>query len=274
MTEDSANKLNLMPIGRFSTACRLSIKALRHYDERGVLSPAFVDPDTGYRYYRSDQSRDAVMIALLRSLEVPLDTIKHMLRAEGDVLRDYLDKERARVERDLARKTHALRSIERIAQQGELMPYSVAIRSAPDYRVASMQNTTTAESMVEEGGQLMYALLDVLGQSDVTLCDPYLCINGAPDPQGRIIVKACVGIGNATVSDGRVETIDIGGGPEAWLTHVGAYEELGLAYHTLSAWVQTRGHQQRDALREIYRNDPAETPTGELITEVTMPLQP
>jgi hypothetical protein len=34
----------LMPIGRFSKSCRLSIKALRHYDEQGLLRPAHVDP--------------------------------------------------------------------------------------------------------------------------------------------------------------------------------------------------------------------------------------
>ena len=38
---------NLLPIGRFSEVCRLSIPALRHYDELGLLPPAAVDLDTG-----------------------------------------------------------------------------------------------------------------------------------------------------------------------------------------------------------------------------------
>jgi DNA-binding transcriptional MerR regulator len=41
---------NLLPIGRFSEICRLSISALRHYDDLGLLPPAAVGPDTGYRY--------------------------------------------------------------------------------------------------------------------------------------------------------------------------------------------------------------------------------
>ncbi len=40
---------NLVPIGRFSTICRLSLKALRLYDEMGLLRPALVDPGSGYR---------------------------------------------------------------------------------------------------------------------------------------------------------------------------------------------------------------------------------
>jgi len=261
-----------MPIGRFSNACRLSIKALRHYDERGLLVPAFVDSDTGYRYYRDDQSRDAVMIALLRSLDVPLETIKRVLHAQGDELRTCLDQERARIEQDLARKAHALRSIQRIANHGDLMPYSVAIRTAPDYRVAAIECATTATNMIEDSGKLMYALFETLERLGKTLCDPYMCINGAPDPLGKIVVLACVGIEENEIADEQVKVIDVKGGPEAWLTHTGAYEELGLAYHTLAAWVQARGHQQRDSLREIYLNDPADTPVDELTTEVILPL--
>lgn len=41
---------NLVPIGRFSRVSRLSIKALRRYDEFGLLKPVEVDPESGYRY--------------------------------------------------------------------------------------------------------------------------------------------------------------------------------------------------------------------------------
>jgi len=261
-----------MPIGRFSNACRLSIKALRYYDERGILKPFLVDPDTGYRYYRSDQARDAVMIALLRSLDVPLDTIKRVLHAEGNEVRACLNTERERIERELAEKRHALRSIERIARHGDLMPYKVAVRSGPDYRVASIRCATTAERMIEDSGQLMYTLFDELERLKAEPADPYMCINESPDPQGNIVVHACVGVGGSEIQDNRVTMIDVRGGMEAWLTHIGAYEELGIAYHALSAWAQERGHEQRAALREIYRNDPADTPVDELITEVILPI--
>ena len=42
--------MNLIPIGQFSKMSRLSIRALRLNDEGGLLSPAHVDPSTGYRY--------------------------------------------------------------------------------------------------------------------------------------------------------------------------------------------------------------------------------
>ena len=79
-TVDTAN---LMPIGRFSRQTGLSVKALRHYDELGLLRPAAVDPDTGYRLYASGQVERAEAIRLLRRLEVPLDDIATLLAA-GD----------------------------------------------------------------------------------------------------------------------------------------------------------------------------------------------
>jgi hypothetical protein len=66
---------DLLPIGRFARLCRLSVKQLRHYDDLGLLTPARVDPDSGYRYYRPSQARAAMSIGLLRSLEVPLAAI-------------------------------------------------------------------------------------------------------------------------------------------------------------------------------------------------------
>jgi hypothetical protein len=63
---------NFMPIGRFALSCRLSVKALRHYDKLGLLKPAFVDPQSKYRYYSREQARSAVMIGMLRSLSLPI----------------------------------------------------------------------------------------------------------------------------------------------------------------------------------------------------------
>ena len=70
---------DLIPIGQFASASRLSPKALRLYDENGLLLPARVDPDSGYRFYRLDQLREAMLIGLLRSAGMPLVEIRRVL---------------------------------------------------------------------------------------------------------------------------------------------------------------------------------------------------
>jgi PPM family protein phosphatase len=66
----------LLSIGEFARASRLSAKALRLYDELGLLPPARVDPDSGYRFYDPAQLERARLVAWLRRLGMPLARIQ------------------------------------------------------------------------------------------------------------------------------------------------------------------------------------------------------
>ena len=74
--------MELLTIGEFARLSRLSAKALRLYDELGLLAPARVDPDTGYRRYEVAQLEQAHLIALLRRIALPLAEIKTVLALE------------------------------------------------------------------------------------------------------------------------------------------------------------------------------------------------
>src|ERR1700735_1797649 len=71
-----------MSIGEFARDSRLSAKALRLYDELGLLPPARVDEVSGYRFYESGQLKQARLIAALRQMHVPLAEIKAILPLE------------------------------------------------------------------------------------------------------------------------------------------------------------------------------------------------
>jgi DNA-binding transcriptional MerR regulator len=70
---------DLLPIGRFARLTGLTVKALRHYDELGLLAPAAVDPGSGYRLYAPAQCVRAEAIRRLRRLELPLDEVAVLL---------------------------------------------------------------------------------------------------------------------------------------------------------------------------------------------------
>jgi protein phosphatase len=70
--------MGLLTIGAFAKASRLSPKALRLYDELGLLTPARVDPVTGYRLYAPQQLDQARLVAWLRRLGMPLARIQHV----------------------------------------------------------------------------------------------------------------------------------------------------------------------------------------------------
>ncbi len=67
--------MGFLTIGAFARASRLSPRALRLYDELGLLRPASVDPVSGYRYYLPDQLDRARLVAWLRRLGMPLARI-------------------------------------------------------------------------------------------------------------------------------------------------------------------------------------------------------
>jgi len=75
--------VGLVSIGEFSRLSRLSPKALRLYDDLGLLVPDHVDAATGYRWYADTQLDQARVVALLRRIGVPLAQIRDMLVSVG-----------------------------------------------------------------------------------------------------------------------------------------------------------------------------------------------
>jgi carboxypeptidase Q len=72
---------SLLAIGDFARATHLSVKTLRHYHESGLLEPADVDPQNGYRRYTADQISTAQIIRRFRDLDMPLNDIHAVLTA-------------------------------------------------------------------------------------------------------------------------------------------------------------------------------------------------
>jgi DNA-binding transcriptional MerR regulator len=107
---------NLLVIGRFARLVGLSVGALRHYDDLGLLRPAWVDPETGYRSYHRGQLETARSIARLRDLEVPLEGIRAYLgRDDPAERRRLLVDHRKRVEARTFRLQYVLHALGRLA---------------------------------------------------------------------------------------------------------------------------------------------------------------
>src|SRR5215471_5147244 len=70
----------------FSRASSLSIKTLRAYHAAGILVPAEVDRDSGYRMYTPDQLADAAIVRRLRALDLPLDRVREVIQARDPEL--------------------------------------------------------------------------------------------------------------------------------------------------------------------------------------------
>src|SRR5580704_4621541 len=79
-----------LTIGAFSRLTHLSIKTLRYYHEVGLLEPAVIDPDSGYRYYRPGQAYSAHLVRRFRDLGLPVADVKAVLAAPDVTARDAI----------------------------------------------------------------------------------------------------------------------------------------------------------------------------------------
>ena len=92
-------------IGAFSKITSLTVKALRYYDEQGLLRPSARD-ESGYRLYSEEDYQTARRIALLRRFGFSIAELRDVLRGSGsdDELAVYLQEKRSLLEREVRRK--------------------------------------------------------------------------------------------------------------------------------------------------------------------------
>ena len=148
-----------MSIGEFARHSRLSPKALRLYDELGLLEPARVDDDSGYRYYSAAQLDRAWLIAALRQLEIPLVEIKVIVSLEPDAAAERIRTHWTATEtQHTARRDLARYLIDRMQGKRPDM-YEVATREMPDRSVLSVKRSVAAVDGVWAFGKEFISIL-------------------------------------------------------------------------------------------------------------------
>lgn len=112
----------LVTIGEFARLSRLSAKALRRYDELGLLRPALVDPVNGYRYYDPAQAEEARLVAWLRRIGMPLSRIGRVVALDAGAAAVEIRAYWARVEAETAaRRDLAMYLVDHLSAEGRTM---------------------------------------------------------------------------------------------------------------------------------------------------------
>ncbi|MGR6316468.1 MerR family transcriptional regulator [Micromonospora soli] len=114
--------MELLTIGAFARAARLTPKALRLYDELGLLPPAAVDPHSGYRYYRPAQLDRARLIATLRRAGMPLAEIRAVCGLAPAAAAEAVDAWWRRVSADTAARGRVVALlVDQLSERGSTM---------------------------------------------------------------------------------------------------------------------------------------------------------
>ncbi len=135
----------MLKIGEFSRLSRVSIRALRRYDEAGLLVPASIDPFTGYRYYSERQLPSANRIRALRDMGFPLAAVREVLGCYDDpgALERCLILQQASAREAMEEAERRLRlldtALERLRKDESKMRYDVTVKTLPERQVASVR---------------------------------------------------------------------------------------------------------------------------------------
>src|ERR1700683_1901751 len=148
-----------MSIGEFARLSRLSAKALRLYDELGLLPPAQVDPDSGYRWYAAGQLDNARLVASLRQIGVSLAQIQ-LIRGRAP----QAAAERVRAYWSEAEADHAARRdlagylVDRLNGKRNVM-YEVKVRDIPARSLLCLLRHASSEQEVWAMGKEVIGML-------------------------------------------------------------------------------------------------------------------
>lgn len=240
---------HLIPIGQFAALARLSAKALRLYDENGLLPPARVDPDTGYRYYRPTQVADARLIRLLRAADMSLTEIAAFLR---DRRAERLDAYGARLAARQAERERVLRYLRRTIGEEHDVAYEVRVREMAAQPYASR----TATVAIGELGPFITSAIDELKATVEPIGAPFAIFHGEVNDETDGRVEVGVPTAERPKDGGELPA-----GPVAFTVVEGeraTYPEILSAYDAVADWAKRHGHELACPPREVYLSGPVE----------------
>ena len=263
----------LLTIGEFSHLTHLSVKALRHYDDVGLLQPVQVDPSTSYRRYATAQVPTAHLIRRFRDLQMPLEVIRDVLEAPDIAARDEAIGDHLRHMEETLELTQAAVSSLRALLEGRSSPISVDYRSVAAARVVAVRAEVAwrdAEAWLETASDELHRVLDAapdarVGPDSALYSDAFF-----EEHRGEVVAYVPVA-GDLAVA-GRVELIDLPAVKVAVTVHRGPFHDLDRVYGALGTFVAEQVLGADGPIREHYLISDADDPAA-LVTEVCWPIR-
>jgi DNA-binding transcriptional MerR regulator len=234
-------------IGDFSRLTQVTVKALRHYDSLGLLTPARIDPESGYRYYSSTQLPRLNRIVALKDLGFSLDQIGQLLDADlsSEQLRAMLALKQNEVRDQIAAEQTRLARIEARLQQlqeGSLASrYDVVLKSVDEQRVASIRGLLPSRQAI---GQLFRELTEFQFRHNLHGTIRTTIWHETEYKERGIDAEAAVATDDVVPDDIRVSTrLLTAVETMACVIHQGSRETIGDGCQALLEWIEANDFQ-------------------------------
>ena len=272
-----------IPIGKFSLITRLSPKALRLYDDRGLLVPGVKDLCTGYRYYTGAQIPLGVSIKTLCGLGFSLSEIDSLLAAKASRDTATITELFGRRRQEIRSEVRRLQQIEAILANETASLESIymslnepLIKDVPAQRIVGKKGTgpyseTISRLMPDLCGQLFS---EENQKNGLKVTGPFMTLYHDCEYREKDATMECVApiTGRIFLSDPEMEVRILPGGKMLSLIHKGSYNKLHEAWSRIGAYAAEKEYVPNGLHREVYLNDPNIVSEEELLTELQIPV--
>ena len=276
----------MLRIREFSRLGRITVRALRYYDEIGLLKPVKLDRFTGYRYYSTDQLPRLHRIVLLKSLGLSLDDIRELL--DNDIplnhIKLLLQVKQSEIKQRLDEDNERLRQIEawldKISKEDK-MPTDIDVqeKEIPDLQVIGKREIGTYEVTINKlADELMNQINKPGNQGRVTITAPIMMLcheteYKEKDADIEIVVPIT---GVVEVEDPAIEVKTLPKCRVLSVVHKGAYNsyyDIAYVYAAIYKYAEENNLELISPDREVYLNNREEVPEDELLTEIQFPFK-
>jgi DNA-binding transcriptional MerR regulator len=250
-----------LTIGDFSRMTHLSVKTLRHYHQVGLLEPMDINPESGYRYYDTDQVPTAQVIRRFRDLAMPVEQLKAVLSApdlpsRNALIASHLD----RLESQLDQTQSAVTSLRNLLEQPEA-PVWIEHRATPALSTIAISATVTGDDLGAWWSEAFGELHSFMDQVGLRAAGPKGGLYGNElflDERGEAVVY--VPVAELVIPHGRVESRVIPAAELAIATHDGPHGDIDLTYGALGTYVAQHALGVEGPVRETYLVAEFDTP--------------
>lgn len=243
----------MLTIGQFSKTCMVTVKTLHHYDKIGLIHPARIDAETGYRFYSMKQVSQMLLIQRLKRYGFSLTEIREMTTCgDAGLLQSRLHRQKELLNRRLEDEAFVLRELddhlhyfERTGDMmGYLNQYHISIEEKEAMPVLSSRQKMSTEDFGACFGKLFEQVArEKIGGIGKTMT-MYHDVEFNPDCNDTEVA--------IILEDAAQATRVIDGGLCATTIHRGAYSSLGDAYGALARWIEENDYVPAGAPYEIY----------------------
>lgn len=263
-------------IGQFSKLGKVTIKTLHHYDEVGLLIPAYVDDENGYRYYTASQLFHLGRIISLRQMGFSIPEIAAII--DGHNVTAILEQRKAELESEVSDVSNRLTRLQNYIQkqkEGYKMDYQAVIKDIPAYTVYSARfvvpNYAALNEIMPELGEKV-----VNANPGLKCVEPEYCFIEYLDGEYTdtdFNVEICEAVTSRGKDGDGIVFKDIPACKVVSVLHRGAYEKLSDAYAFAMEWIEQNRYNMIGNVREsyidgIWNKDSEE----EWLTEIQVPI--